>query len=71
MWRKREVVSIQMLLNSKCLDMDMLVLHNEFALSLFTCNADKLEFQICILQYISGWLFERNREQWGNRDKVY
>ena len=23
------------------------------------------------LQYISGWLFERNREQWGNRDKVY
>ena len=24
-----------------------------------------------VIQYISGWLFERNREQWGNRDKVY
>ena len=24
-----------------------------------------------VLQYVSGWLLERNKEQWGNRDKVY
>ena len=34
------------------------------------CTVEEISYWV-LLQYISGWLFERNREQWGNRDKVY
>ena len=32
------------------------------------CTYGQLVTGCVILQYISGWLFEKNREQWGNRD---
>ena len=27
---------------------------------------NRMNWQTDFIQYISGWLFERNREQWGN-----